>query len=658
MLFTMLLVSMLSHSALSSTVPLLTICSSAFTYSPNDQFAANLKRLLDALSSNTAQNIPNRPGFYNTSLDVLQDRVYGQALCRGDISSHDCQECVHNATHYIFTNCNKTDAIIWYELCQVRYSQSPSLAIEVYTGNLLDYNNQENKIVSKKTRFRKALMYLMNNLSIESAFSPSKHMFATGKIEFSKKKTIYGLVQCTMDIPPELCKQCLDSALGDIDACCSFRQGGIVLGTNCNVRFELFQFYNDTKNSPLVYPFPKGDEWKIWKTLVVTCTSILLLAIIIGSCAVYLRQKKGTKRDDTKENALLQELARPKTVMITQEGNLVTSEELPFIDLATIRAATDEFADSNKLGEGGFGSVYKGELPDGTEVAVKRLSLKSRQGLEELKNEVILIAKLQHRNLVRLVGCGIEGDEKLLLYEFMPNGSLDFFIYDSERRCQLNWETYYNIIAGIARGLLYLHEDSRHKIIHRDLKPSNVLLDHDMVAKISDFGMARIFCENQNAANTKKIVGTYGYIAPEYAMGGVFSIKSDVFSFGVILLEIISGKKNSGSYLTEYGHTLLSYAWRSWKDGQEVEFVDPWLMESSPPHEVLRCLHIGLLCVQEDPEDRPKMSEVVVSLRGSESVSLSEPKQPAFALGRLVPSDQSTVYPTMNGLTLSTILPR
>ncbi|XP_065629357.1 G-type lectin S-receptor-like serine/threonine-protein kinase At4g27290 [Quercus suber] len=220
--------------------------------------------------------------------------------------------------------------------------------------------------------------------------------------------------------------------------------------------------------------------------------------------------------------------------------------EVTFFTLATIATATDNFSSNNKLGEGGFGLVYKGTLVDGKEIAVKRLSRSSGQGLNEFKNEVILIAKLQHRNLVRLLGYCIEGDEKILIYEYMLNGSLDSFIFDQTRAKVLGWSMRFDIIHGIARGLLYLHEDSRLRIIHRDLKASNVLLDSKMIPKISDFGMARIVGGDQTEGNTRRVVGTYGYMAPEYAINGIFSVKSDVFSFGILLLEIISGKKNRG----------------------------------------------------------------------------------------------------------------
>ncbi|XP_068651282.1 G-type lectin S-receptor-like serine/threonine-protein kinase At4g03230 [Aristolochia californica] len=305
--------------------------------------------------------------------------------------------------------------------------------------------------------------------------------------------------------------------------------------------------------------------------------------------------------------------------------------EVTFYNFESITAATNNFSTSNKLGQGGFGVVYKGQLPGGQEVAVKRLSRSSGQGLEEFKNEVVLIAKLQHRNLVRLLGYCIQEDEKMLLYEYMPNNSLDSFIFDQERQKLLDWEKRFLIILGIARGLLYLHHDSRLRIIHRDLKTSNILLDEEMNPKISDFGLARIFGGNQTQENTNRVVGTYGYMSPEYASHGLFSMKSDVFSFGVILLEMISGKKNNSVYVSEHSLTLLGHAWELWKANRVLNLMDPFLAESCNSSEVLKCFQIALLCVQEDAADRPSMTSVVAFFI-NETASLSEPKRPAFTL--------------------------
>ncbi|KAK4605163.1 hypothetical protein RGQ29_013290 [Quercus rubra] len=304
--------------------------------------------------------------------------------------------------------------------------------------------------------------------------------------------------------------------------------------------------------------------------------------------------------------------------------------ELPFLDLSTIVRATDNFAHNKKLGEGGFGPVYKGILEDGQEIAIKRLSRSSGQGLNEFKNEVILIAKLQHRNLVKLVACCIQGEEKMLVYEYMPNKSLDSFIFDQTKSKLLDWSLRFNIICGIARGLQYLHQDSRLRIIHRDLKASNVLLDSEMNPKISDFGAARTFGGDQSEGNTNRVFGTYGYMAPEYAFDGQFSTKSDVFSFGILLLEIISGKKSRGFFHPNHNHNLIGYAWILWNEGKPLELTDECLGQSSTLSEVLRCIHISLLCVQQRPEDRPSMSSVIVML-GSES-ALPQPKQPGFFL--------------------------
>ncbi|KAE8791548.1 receptor-like serine/threonine-protein kinase SD1-8 [Hordeum vulgare] len=294
----------------------------------------------------------------------------------------------------------------------------------------------------------------------------------------------------------------------------------------------------------------------------------------------------------------------------------ITRGECPTYHLETIRAATDGFHPGNEIGRGGFGIVYKGQMLDGQEVAVKRLSAENRvQGLKEFKNEVDLIAKLQHRNLVRLLGCCIHCSDRILVYEYMSNKSLDTFIFDPRRRAILSWKTRMDIILGVARGLVYLHQDSRHTMIHRDLKAANVLLNEEMVAKISDFGIAKLFSSSgdnsQDSTVTERIVGTYGYMSPEYAMDGMVSFMQDVYSFGVLLLEIVSGRRNQRSF------NLIAHAWNLFEENRSLELLDPAVRGGCSPAElehVTTCIQIGLLCVQESPSQRPQMAAVIPML--------------------------------------------
>ncbi|KAG6420664.1 hypothetical protein SASPL_117200 [Salvia splendens] len=303
--------------------------------------------------------------------------------------------------------------------------------------------------------------------------------------------------------------------------------------------------------------------------------------------------------------------------------------ELPLFTFTMLSNATENFDCTNKLGQGGFGPVYKGKFPNGVEIAVKRLARSSNQGVEEFVNEVEVISRLQHRNLVRLLGCCVESEEKLLVYEYMPNGSLDAYLFGSHRHNLLTWKTRKLIIEGICRGLLYLHRDSRLKIIHRDLKASNILLDEALGPKISDFGMARIFCGNDDQANTTRVVGTFGYMPPEYALNGTFSEKSDVYSFGVLLLEIVSGKKHSS--FDDQQLFLTAYTWELWNEGKIVKLMDPAIYEddSGMEDDIVRYGNVGLLCVQEMAADRPNMA-TALSMLNCEILELPCPKQPAF----------------------------
>ncbi|KAJ7946193.1 Cysteine rich receptor like kinase, partial [Quillaja saponaria] len=468
-------------------------------------------------------------------------------------------------------------------------------------------------------------------------------LFKADQLRVNRDEYRYGLVQCTRDISKSDCSICLGELLENIRNCCLGKRGWHISAPSCRVRYEYTLFYRQPLASsqpsalaPHPQPNDKGETGKnTAKIAIITFSSIAAVAAL--STAVYFScfaRKRRRGGGETSHEILIHNLEgsrRRKSMEIDWHAGDQTSGEMQYFDLQTVKIATNNFADVNKLGEGGFGPVYKGKLSDGKEIAVKRLSMRSRQGLEEFKNEVTLIAKLQHRNLVRLLGCCLEGDEKLLVYEYLANTSLDAFLFDPKKSQVLDWTKRVNIVNGVARGLLYLHEDSRLKIIHRDMKASNILLDNEMNPKISDFGTARIFGGNQIEANTDRVVGTYGYMAPEYALQGLFSVKSDIYSFGVLMLEMISGKKNRHFYSPEHPESLVLQAWRQWKEGRTQELIDQDLVNRCPISEALRWIHIALLCTQEDPNDRPTMSSVVVMLR-SKSMNLPQPSTSPFSL--------------------------
>nr|XP_029120078.1 probable LRR receptor-like serine/threonine-protein kinase At1g53440 isoform X2 [Elaeis guineensis] len=347
---------------------------------------------------------------------------------------------------------------------------------------------------------------------------------------------------------------------------------------------------------------PDTGELSVGAILGIVAASCIVILLIIILLWLWFRRK----------NAANNEL---------RELELQTS----CFSLKQIKAATNNFDPANKIGEGGFGPVYKGVMPDGSLIAVKQLSSKSKQGNREFVNEIGTVSALQHPNLVKFHGCSIEGNQLLLIYEYMENNSLASVLFGpEENRLKLDWQTRHKICLGVARGLAYLHEESRLKIVHRDIKPTNILLDKDLNAKISDFGLAKLDEEEKTHISTR-IAGTLGYMAPEYAMRGYLTDKADVYSFGIVTLEIVSGICNTRRPKEDFVY-LLDRACVLQEQGNLLELVDPSLGSNYSKEEALQMLNLALLCANPSPTLRPTMSTVVSMLDGKTPVSIPSMK--------------------------------
>jgi len=614
---------------------------SSSSSSTNSTFWSNVDALLDALPSAAAPT-----GFASLSRGDGADGAFVRGLCRGDSTPARCATYLRDAALSIRSRCNDSSrrAAIWYDdgsgvtipapmYCFVSYADTnASTAYE----DAFRQPFQNAVVVSDKDGFERSYNALMAHLaarvvngSDDTAPAP---MFATGAVVYDAagpNGTMYGLLQSMRDRTVAESGKCLQDSVQQLPSCCAGHRGGVVLGYNCYLRMEVYPYYNLALNGPpIVVPAALVGERKgikgVYVILAVAFSvGVVLTAVVIAGVFLYRRK---VNRKKTPPAFFLKDNSSSKE----EDIGYVEPEQL---NLVVLRAATNNFSEENKLGEGGFGEVFKGTLQDGTEIAVKRLSQNSSQGFQELKNELVLAAQLKHRNLVQLLGVSLQ-EEKLVIYEYMPNRSLDIFLSDPVGRQQLDWNKRFAIICGIARGLLYLHEESRLKVIHRDLKPSNVLLDADMNPKISDFGIARAFGGDQSRDITRRPVGTLGYMSPEYAYWGHVSTKSDMFSFGVIVLEMVTGQRNNSAYSdTSDSVSVLSHVWDNWRAGSMVDVVDPLLAVSRyPENEVVNCIEIGLLCVQENPADRPDASAVMLMLSSPTTMSNDRraPSRPAF----------------------------
>ncbi|AQK63881.1 Cysteine-rich receptor-like protein kinase 10 [Zea mays] len=589
------------------------LCNNGSSYALNSTYRSNVVALLGSLSANASSSAV---GFATGTLGRGPDQTWGLALCRGDVNGSACASCLALAPDVAFGKCRGVkDASIYYDRCLLRYSDTDFLATPDDAAASVQYGaNLQVNVTADPGRFAGLAADLVGALSAWAAWN-STARYAAGVVTSAQGFTttdhslvhdIYGLVQCTPNQAPEACLACLGRLRDEIPDVFNGSTGGQFNAVWCNLRFEVFLFYDSSPVvklvAPPVTPAPPGaavhgdanrTRGAGHAATVVAIVFGVLVIFLLSTFTIYLWRKAQVKRYAEEAD---------------DSGSLI-------FELATLRRATGDFAEENKLGHGGFGAVYKGFLADGRRIAVKRLDKASGQGLKELRNELLLVAKLRHNNLAKLLGVCVKGQEKLLVYEYMPNRSLDTYLFAAdEKRASLDWEARYRILYGTARGLLYLHEDSQVRIVHRDLKASNILLDADMSPKISDFGLARLFSADNTTTVTSQVVGTLG---------------------------------------------------------TALEAVDPSLachcQAPEAEAEVVKCIHLGLLCVQENPADRPNMLDVLVMLHGHSS-GFAAPSKPAFAFayGETTSSDERGILSvsraaaafSLNGMSASEFQPR
>ncbi|KAM0894979.1 hypothetical protein ACQ4PT_024138 [Festuca glaucescens] len=596
-------------------------------------------------------------GFASLSRGGGSDQVFVRGLCRGDSTQSECLANLQVAVRDFGGKCaSSRSAAAWYDKCCITYADTnASVGYEELLSEVFYDTNK----ASDPDSYGRTYYALMKSLVARAASgggntSARMAMFATGEAVYAPsdpKGTMYGLVQCMRDISAAECDRCLQLAVPKLPTCCWGYQGGVARNFNCHLRIQVYTYYDLALDAPLPLHRGRPARRRPPKKHAVTMHAgkmrservIIAVAISVGTLLVLVAM-------------LVCVRLRRKKIMTHKEQKDNSGDGMNYVSLQVLRAATSNFSMANKLGEGGFGEVFKGKLEDGMEIAVKRLSANSAQGFNELKNELVVANRLKHKNLVQLLGVCLQ--EKLLVYEYMPNGSLDTALFDPEMAWQLDWTKRRKIISGIARGLLYLHEESRLKIIHRDLKPSNVLLDLDMSPKISDFGLSRAFGGDQSIDITRRPVGTLGYMSPEYAYCGQVSAKSDMYSFGVIVLEIMTGRRNNRSLEDAASRSLLSDVWEKWSAGSIEEVMDPSLDGRYPESESVIYVQIGLLCVQENPSARPDASEVVLMLdTHSSSAAMRTPSRPAFCFTQpgvtLAEGNPTSNYPSIRSATTS-----
>ncbi|KAF8040783.1 hypothetical protein BT93_B2879 [Corymbia citriodora subsp. variegata] len=559
-------------------------------------FVANFVAAMDAVTPQI-----NAQRFASILGGTDNNSVYAFAECMKDLDQTDCNLCVAQAKTQILRcfpfQLGTRGGRLFDDGCYLRYDD--------YNFSNESLSHQDTTACGKEdfggneTMFRSNVVELGRNLSLQA---PSSGGFSVGSV-IRGNVSVYGLAQCWQFVNRSECQNCLNDTAVRIGSCPPKDEGrGLNAGCFFMYSTERF-FYNRTE------PF-RRHEGQQRLIILATASSALALLLIVAVAAFLIRMKLVRKTREKRQLGLL--------VDVVNKSRLNFSYEL-------LEKATNYFHQSSKLGQGGSGSVYKGILPDGKPVAIKRLVFNTTQWVEHFFNEVNLISDIEHKNLVKLLGCSITGPESLLVYEYVPNLSLHDHLFAKKNVSPLSWKMRCKIILGTAEGLAYLHEESSLRIIHRDIKLTNVLLDEDFMPKIADFGLARLIPEDATHISTA-VAGTLGYMAPEYVVRGKLTEKADVYSYGVLMMEVLCGKKNYTFSRSSF--SMLQMVWNLYGSDRLWEAIDPILEGQFQEQEASRLLQIGLLCVQASAELRPSMSVVVKMLNKTSEIAM--PTQPPF----------------------------
>ncbi|XP_010532281.1 PREDICTED: cysteine-rich receptor-like protein kinase 1 [Tarenaya hassleriana] len=583
---------------------------------PLDQ-PANVRRLASffrAMATVTDLISDDKLWVYSSSSDQSPS-IYFLVQCHEDLSVSACRNCLNESKSELETNCLGSNwARIHRDGCFLRFDNRDFSKENL--DALFDQVKCSNAGSSIAFReFESDLDHAFVNVTLKAVrnggFGVAVASSGEGHV------AVYALAQCWHTLDENSCRDCLVTARSSMMTC-NGKEEATAFFTGCYLKYSTRRFFDeaaehkhyDGKNGlTSSSPFPVLSQPEIIKlTIAVVSLSILTcLGVFLG----YKRFSKKRKAHNPSCSNFKYEI---------------------------LEKATEFFSDSMKLGQGGAGSVYKGDLPDGRTVAVKKLFFNTRQWADQFFNEVNLISGIEHKNVVRLLGCSIEGPESLLVYEYVPNRSLDQILFVKNTVHILSWKQRLNIITGIAEGLEYLHGGCGVKIIHRDIKTGNVLLDQNLTPKIADFGLARSVGPDKTYTNTG-IAGTLGYLAPEYLIKGQLTEKTDVYAFGVLILEIATGKKNSA--FTKGANSVLYSVWEHFEANALTRSVDPRLKGKFPEEETSKVLQIGLLCVQSSVAMRPSMSEIVAMLKNRDC-ECPFPKQPPFLSSTVLMSNEDT----------------